>query len=538
MCALKVSDNGDRDKCAGDVRGSQELEGYISCLAEIIENFPWPFAIHRLDWTLLNCNRAFSGLTGYTKDELYGMGDLSALTPIYYRDLDALAINTLNTGGTPRKYEKEIIRQAGTRLTVEVFPGCVRDKDGKPKLYYFFMSDMSGSIRIAEDIRRLTGEIDRERMLAADCEKKLEEQSLETSVILNALTEAVTIHDANCITLRTNAAAKACYGFDPCGMDIDTLNRKVFFRYPDGRRVSSEECPQLLAVHGDKVPARHYLITGAGGQDVAILMSAVPLYSDGQVTGAVCTWRDVTEHERLIKQIDNDRNLLHESLMQTDLYFDLMSHDIININQIGIGYMELALENLEKDDELSKLLMKSYESFKSSSKLIDNLSKIKRAKEVRTEVVDLGKLLADIKYKFPVWGGRDIIINYSPQDNCFVMANDLLRDVFMNILGNSAKHSEGPLSIDIALARAFENGRTYYKVSVEDNGPGIPDELKGKIFIRFHRDMTKARSRGIGLYLARSLLDGFDGRIWVEDRVPGDFSKGSRFVVMLPALKR
>jgi K+-sensing histidine kinase KdpD len=90
----------------------------------------------------------------------------------------------------------------------------------------------------------------------------------------------------------------------------------------------------------------------------------------------------------------------------------------------------------------------------------------------------------------------------------------------------------------MALAMAFENGRAYHKVSIEDNGPGIPDELKGKVFIRFNRDMTKARRKGIGLYLARSLLDGFDGRIWVEDRVPGDFSKGSRFVVMLPALKR
>jgi signal transduction histidine kinase len=41
---------------------------------------------------------------------------------------------------------------------------------------------------------------------------------------------------------------------------------------------------------------------------------------------------------------------------------------------------------------------------------------------------------------------------------------------------------------------------------------------------------------GLGLYLVKTLVDSYGGRVWVEDRVPGDRTKGARFVVMLPAV--
>jgi signal transduction histidine kinase len=46
-----------------------------------------------------------------------------------------------------------------------------------------------------------------------------------------------------------------------------------------------------------------------------------------------------------------------------------------------------------------------------------------------------------------------------------------------------------------------------------------------------------ARGMGLGLYLVKTLVDSFGGRIWVEDRVFGDFSKGARFVVVLPTVE-
>jgi signal transduction histidine kinase len=49
---------------------------------------------------------------------------------------------------------------------------------------------------------------------------------------------------------------------------------------------------------------------------------------------------------------------------------------------------------------------------------------------------------------------------------------------------------------------------------------------------------SKAKGIGLGLYLVKSLVESYDGQVWVEDRVPGDHTKGARFVVMLPTIEK
>ena len=88
------------------------------------------------------------------------------------------------------------------------------------------------------------------------------------------------------------------------------------------------------------------------------------------------------------------------------------------------------------------------------------------------------------------------------------------------------------------IGRVGENGQSYCRVSVEDNGPGIPDDNKGTIFNRALMSTSKAKGMGLGLYLVKSLVDGYNGRVWVEDRIAGDQTRYARFVVLLPALDK
>ena len=214
-----------------------------------------------------------------------------------------------------------------------------------------------------------------------------------------------------------------------------------------------------------------------------------------------------------------------------------MSHDINNMNQIGIGFLEMALGRPEGlKDEMRGLLTKPLEALESSTRLIKNVSKLQRAREgdLRITRVNVGEVVRELLPKCSTMAGRDIRVNYHGND-CFVMANELLTDVFSNIIGNAVKHSQGPLVIDIGVKKVREDSKDYCVISVEDNGPGIPDSLKERLFTRFQRGATKASGRGLGLYLVKTLVDDYHGRVWVEDRVPGDHKQGTRFVVRLLA---
>ncbi len=229
---------------------------------------------------------------------------------------------------------------------------------------------------------------------------------------------------------------------------------------------------------------------------------------------------------------------LQDAKAQAELYLDLMSHDINNMNQIGIGYLELALGRPDLNDETRALLTRPYEALESSTRLIRNVTKLQRAREggFCTTRVNVSQVIGDLLPKYSGMEGRDVHIDFHGCD-CFVMANELLTDVFSNIIGNAIKHSTGPLTIDISIKRALEDGNACCITSVADNGPGIPDSLKRRLFVRFQRGATKATGRGLGLYLVKTLVDDYHGRVWVEDRIPGDSTKGAKFVVMLPAVE-
>jgi PAS domain S-box-containing protein len=264
-----------------------------------------------------------------------------------------------------------------------------------------------------------------------------------------------------------------------------------------------------------------------------------PIKNDeGKITHFVAIKEDITE--RKLGEI-----ALAESKAQAEFYLDLMAHDINNMNQVAMGYAEMALDKLASERALKEadkpLISNSLEMLKNSSRLIDNVRKLQRIKagELRLEVVDLGRMIDESMTSFSGIQGSGIRLNidHGQAAGCPVVANELLRDAIDNIISNAIKHSGGKARIDIGLSRIVENEREYCKLDIEDNGPGIPDELKSRLFSRFQRGRTKASGSGLGLYLVKMLIESYNGKVRVEDRVPGDHTRGSRFVILLPAAK-
>jgi PAS domain S-box-containing protein len=303
--------------------------------------------------------------------------------------------------------------------------------------------------------------------------------------------------------------------------------------HPDHREVIRDR--GLARQRGQAVPS-HYeaKIITRDGTEKWLEFSAGLINYDGEPAG-IATLYDITERKRAEEAVA-------EAKATAELYLDLMGHDINNMNQISMGFMEMARHRMEVAGKLTMddvyLVDKAIESVRNSSHLIRNVRKLQRAKLglYEPEVLDLGKMLRGVADKHRDVPGRHVRIDCELKTGCYVKANELLEDVFINLVGNAIKHSRGPLDINIRLEETHIGDLACWKVVIDDNGPGIPDGQKETLFNRLNLSVSRARGKGFGLCLIKLLIDGYGGEFWVEDRVPGDHTKGARFVVVLPVV--
>ncbi|MBD3194156.1 MAG: histidine kinase, partial [Candidatus Lokiarchaeota archaeon] len=78
----------------------------------------------------------------------------------------------------------------------------------------------------------------------------------------------------------------------------------------------------------------------------------------------------------------------------------------------------------------------------------------------------------------------------------------------------------------------------YIRVELIDNGNGIEDNRKKSIFDRAFKMDNDMKGLGLGLSLVNKILVLFDGKIWVEDRIEGDYTKGSKFIILVPQAEK
>ena len=204
---------------------------------------------------------------------------------------------------------------------------------------------------------------------------------------------------------------------------------------------------------------------------------------------------------------------LRDAIGQADLYVDLMSHDLSNMNHAIMGYLELAMDTLQPAGNDRDLLERPLEITRSSTQLIENVKKIRklRSNNVQYASNDLDALLSEVVDKYQNTRGREIKINYVPVPGFLVNSNGFLKDAFDNVVENAIKHSDGPLTVNIGV-ELHEDAGKYYRVMIEDTGPGIPDTLKGTIFNFIYENSGKATRRGLGLHLVKTIVGLLNGK--------------------------
>lgn len=149
--------------------------------------------------------------------------------------------------------------------------------------------------------------------------------------------------------------------------------------------------------------------------------------------------RDITERKK-------QENALKVSRAEADLYLDLLSHDINNINQISPGYLELAEETLKLDKDSKEFIIKPMEALQSSVSLIENVGKLRKQKNggMKLHTIDLCDILTGLKDKYGGNSVNQVTINFNHKDACLIIANGLVTDVFSNLIINAIKHSGKP----------------------------------------------------------------------------------------------
>lgn len=258
------------------------------------------------------------------------------------------------------------------------------------------------------------------------------------------------------------------------------------------------------------------------------------------------------------KKLNEKLQKVEENLRETEkkyekaynratFYKDLFTHDISNIiSNISMSFYLLDrarkdqdILDPEKSESISKTINSQIIKGKSLISNIRKLAEIDK-EEVDIKPISLLEYLSNaIEFVRESNPHLQIEINVDTAEKQIIVdANEILADVFENILVNAIKYNDNPVpEITVKISKAELKDGNYVKLEFMDNGIGVQDSKKEGIFLEGYKELKGGKGMGIGLSLITKIIKLYKGKIWVEDRTKGDYSKGSNFIVLIPEVK-
>lgn len=243
------------------------------------------------------------------------------------------------------------------------------------------------------------------------------------------------------------------------------------------------------------------------------------------------------ELDRLAKTLNDMLDRLNDAIHQMRRFSADASHELQTPLTILKGEMEVALRSARSSEEYRRVLRSGLEEIDRINHLVTGLLLLARADagvlRLDRQPVDLADLLREIREQMKtVADVRAVSLDLETGEPVTVQGDrEHLRRLVLNLVDNAIKYTPG--GGRVVLSHRLEAGEAVLKVS--DTGIGISGEEQMHIFSRFHR-ATETRSRdergvGLGLSIARSIVEAHGGRIQVESTP----DQGSTFTVWLPA---
>ncbi len=381
-------------------------------------------------------------------------------------------------------------------------------------------------VRPYERLDTTLAELSASHVNLARLEQRVEGELHQTVARLEAAIAAVpnglVIYARDGSILRLNAAADAMLGYPPGVKEwpLEARWRSLRPETRDGRPIPVERAPVTQALEGESVVGQLVLIHPPKRKPLWISMSAAPIRGPtGAPLGAVVSMTDTSalqalegQQEDLLRAMSHDlRSPLQIILLQaerlqgllgadpssrargaadaiasTTLQLDAMMRDLVESARLEAGLLRLAPEPVHLAPFAAQLL-------------------------ARAGLADAGRVRLEIPERLPP-----------------VAADPARLDrIFRNVVSNALKFSSPPAEVRVGAAEAFGD----VVVSVTDHGHGIAPEDLPRIFERFYRGSASRQSGlGLGLYVARLLVEAHGGSIWADSR-PGE---GSTVTFTLP----
>lgn len=246
-----------------------------------------------------------------------------------------------------------------------------------------------------------------------------------------------------------------------------------------------------------------------------------------------------------LEESNFNRELANDKLKELDKakneFLSLASHQIRSPLTAINGYASMLLEGDygKINTEAKEIINRVYKSSQSLTKVVDDLLSVSKIEQggMKYEMIafDIITLINEIVDNISINAkqkGLDLNLSYIPNDKYFVIADkEKIRQVIINLIDNSIKYTNlGSINIDV------KNIDNNVVISVKDTGIGMKEETKNNLFKKFIRGegaKVNSSGSGIGLYLAKEIIEAHNGYIWAESE--GE-DKGSTFVVELKVI--
>jgi PAS domain S-box-containing protein len=465
-------------------------------LAAIVESSDDAIIAKDLHGTVLAWNRGAEQMYGYTAAEILGR-PISVLIPPDQPDELAVIMARLTRGERVEHYETARVTKDGRRLDVSLSISPVKDAAGQ----------VVGASTIARDITARKQDI-----------RRLRESEARLRSIVDAAVDGIIVIDAHGVVEAFNPGAARLFGYEAAeilGRNVNVLMPSPYHEEHDGyidRYVRTGEA-RIIGI-GREVSARRKDGTTF---PVHLSVGEMSLHGERKFTGIL---HDLSSRVQMESQLREQAALARLGEMAA-----VIAHEVKNPLAAVRGAIQVIGSRLPPASREADVMADIITRIDTLNNLVKDLLLFARPPKPHLVAIDvtivLGTTAALLSQDAAYAGVQTAITGHAPA----VMADaELLKIVFINLFVNAAQAMKGQGMITVSVAETAG----VCMVVVSDTGPGIPPEVRDRLFTPFVT--TKARGTGLGLSTVKRLVEAHHGQVQVESPADG----GTRITVRLP----